>query len=139
MSFRASGRNSGAPGTSRPIRGRSRYDLTIEAIQRRDGAILVLLPKGRIEAPDIREFENSIHDRIVKGDLNIIIDFADVETIDVAGIRSLLTIAARLVVRHGKLVLCGLGSNLGALLRVASFDQVVDIVDSYEEAVESFR
>ncbi len=117
----------------------AKCDLTIEAIQRRDGAILVLLPKGRIEAPDIEEFEDSIHERIVSGDLNIIIDFADVEAIDSAGIRSLLSIAARLVVKHGKLVLCGIGNNLGTLLRVTAFDQVVEIVDSYEDAVQSFR
>ena len=114
-------------------------DLTIEAAQRRDGAILVLLPKGRIEAPDIEEFENSVHDRIVSGDFNIIIDFADVEAIDSAGVQSLLSIAARLVVKRGKLVLCGLGNNLSALLKVMAFDQVVDIVDSYEDAVKSFR
>ena len=113
-------------------------DLTIEAAQRRDGAILVLLPKGRIEAPDIEEFENSVHDRIVSGDFNIIIDFADVEAIDSAGVQSLLSIAARLVVKRGKLVLCGLGNNLSALLKVMAFDQVVDIVDSYEDAVKSF-
>ena len=113
--------------------------MTIEAIQRRDGAILVLLPKGRIEAPDTEEFENSIRERIVRGDLNIIIDFADVEAIDSAGIRSLLSIAASLVIKQGKLVLCGIGNNLGALLRVTAFDQVVEIVDSYEDAVQSFR
>ena len=114
-------------------------DLTIEAVQRRDGAILVLLPRGRIEAPDIEEFENSIHDRIVSGDLNIIIDLANVEAIDSAGIRSLLSITAGLVVKHGKLVLCNLGNNLSALLKVTAFDQIVEIVDSYEDAVESFR
>ena len=115
------------------------HHLTIEAAQRRDGAILVLLPKGRIEAPDIEEFENSVHDRIVSGDFNIVIDFADVEAIDSAGVQSLLSIAARLVVKRGKLVLCGLGSNLSALLKVIAVDQVVDIVDSYEDAVKSFR
>lgn len=113
--------------------------MTIEAAQRRNGAILVLLPKGRIEAPDIQEFENSVHDRIVSGDFNIIIDFADVEAIDSAGVQFLLSIAARLVVKRGKLVLCGLGNNLSALLKVMAFDQVVDIVDSYEDAVKSFR
>jgi len=113
--------------------------LTIEATQRRDGAILVLLPKGRIEAPDTEEFERSVRERILNGDLNIIIDFAQVEAIDSAGIRSLLSIAARVVVKHGKLVLCGLGNNLGTLFRVTAIDQVVQIVESYEEAVESFR
>ncbi len=113
--------------------------MTIEATQRRDGAILVLLPKGRIEAPDTVEFERSVRERILSGDLNIIIDFAQVEAIDSAGIRSLLSIAARVVVRHGKLVLCGLGNNLGTLFRVTAIDQVVQIVESYEEAVETFR
>lgn len=113
--------------------------MTIEAIQRRDGAILVLLPRGRIATPDIEAFENSIQDRILNGDLNIIIDFADVEAIDSAGIRSLLAIAARLVVKRGKLVMCGLGNNLNAFLKVTAFDQIVEIVDSYEDALESFR
>ena len=114
--------------------------MTIEATQRRDGAILVLLPKGRIEAPDIEEFVTPIQERILNGDLNIIIiDLKDVEAIDTAGIHSLLSIAAKLVIRQGNLVLCGLRSNLFALLKVTACDQVVQIVETYEEAVESFR
>ena len=113
--------------------------MTIEAIQRRDGAILVLLPKGRIETPDIEEFERPIQERIRNGDLNIIIDFEEVEAIDSAGIRSLLGIAARVVINHGKLVLCGLESNLATLFRVTAVDQVVPVVDSYREAVDRFR
>ena len=122
----------------RSLTGR-KFRLTIEAIQRHDGAILVLLPKGRIESPDIEEFEGSVHERIVNGDLNIIIDLSGVDAIDLAGIRSLLTIAARLVVKHGKLVICGLGNHLAALMRVTAFDQVVEIADSYDDAVRSFR
>ena len=97
------------------------------------------MPKGRVEAPDIGEFEQSVRERIRDGDLNIIIDFKEVEAIDFAGIRSLLGIAARVVVKQGKLVLCGLGNNLGVLFRVAAVDQVVPIVNSYEEAIDSFR
>lgn len=111
----------------------------LEATQRHDGAILVLLPKGRIEAPDIEAFEQSIQERILNGDLNIIIDFEAVEAIDSAGIRSLLSIAARVVIKHGKLVFCGLRNNLAILFRVTAVDQVVSVVDSYEEAIDSFR
>ncbi len=114
-------------------------DLTLEATQRRDGAILVLIPEGRIEVPDIDEFEQSIRERILNGDLNIIIDFEKVEAIDSAGIRSLLGIAARIVIKHGKLVLCGLEKNVASLFRVTAVDQVVTITDSYQEAVDSFR
>ena len=113
--------------------------MTIEATQRRDGAILVLLPKGRIEAPDIEEFEEPILKRISSGDLNIIIDLKEVEAIDAAGVHSLLGIAAKLVIRHGRLVLCGLGKNVLALFKVTSSDQVMQIFDTYQEAVESFR
>ena len=113
--------------------------MTIEATQRHDGAILVLFPKGRIEAPDVDEFVKSILERILNGDLNIIIDLEEVEAIDAAGIQSLLSIAAKLVVKHGKLVLCGLRNNVFTLFKVTSCDQVVDIVATYEEAIESFR
>ena len=113
--------------------------MTIEAIQRRDGAILVLLPKGRIEAPDIEEFEKPIQERIRNGDSNIIIDFGDVEAIDAAGIQSLLSIAARLVIKRGKLVICGLSANISTLLTLTACDQVVEIADSYDDAVKNFR
>lgn len=113
--------------------------LTVEATQKRDGSILVLLPKGRIEAPDIEEFEKPIQERISNGELNIIIDLAEVDAIDTAGIHSLLAIAAKLVIRRGKLVLCGLGKNVLAIFKVTSSDQVVQIVDTYEEAVEILR
>ena len=113
--------------------------MTVEATQKRDGSILVLLPKGRIEAPDIEEFEKPIQERISNGELNIIIDLAEVDAIDTAGIHSLLAIAAKLVIRRGKLVLCGLGKNVLAIFKVTSSDQVVQIVDTYEEAVEVLR
>lgn len=117
----------------------ARRDVTIEATQKHDGAILVLFPKGRIVAPDVDQFVKSIQERILNGDLNIIIDLEEVEAIDAAGIHSLLSIAAKLVIKHGKLVLCGLGHNVLVLFKVTSCDQVVDIVATYEEAVESFR
>ena len=113
--------------------------MTIEATQKHDSGILVLLPKGRIEAPDIAEFEKPIQERISKGELNIIIDLAEVEAIDTAGIHSLLAISAKLVIRQGKLVLCGLGKNVLAIFKVTSSDQVVQIVDTYQDAVDSFR
>lgn len=115
------------------------HDVTIQAIQRHDGTILVLLPKGRIEAPDIEEFEKPIQERIRNGESKIIIDFGDVEAIDNAGIQSLLSIAARLVIKRGKLVICGLGANISALFSLTACDQVVEIVDSYDDAVKSFR
>ncbi len=99
----------------------------------------MLIPEGRLEAPDIEKFEKSIQERILNGDLNIIIDFGKVEAIDTAGLRSLLGIAAKLVIKHGRLVLCGLGNNVLALFRVTSSDQVMEVVDTCEEAVESFR
>ncbi len=113
--------------------------MTIEATQWRDGAILVLVPRGRIAAPDIEDFERSIRSRIHNGDHNIIIDLEEVEAIDAAGVRTLVAIAASLVVQSGKLVLCGLANNLLKLFRLTACDQVVLIVDSYEEAVESFQ
>ena len=113
--------------------------MTFEASQKRDGTILVLLPKGRIEAPDIEDFEKPIQERISSGELNIIINLEEVEAIDPAGIHSLLGIAAKLVIRQGKLVLCSLGNNVRALFKVTSSDQVVHIVDTYEDAVDSFR
>lgn len=113
--------------------------MTIQAIQRRDGAILVLLPKGRIEAPNIEEFEKPIRERIRNGDSNIIIDFAEVEDIDSAGIHSILSVAARVLIPRGKLVVCGLSANIRTLFSVTSCDQVVEIFDSYDDAVESFH
>lgn len=113
--------------------------MTIEASQRHDGAILVLLPKGRIEARDIEQFEKPIWDRIRNGDRNIIIDLEDVEYIDAACVQSLLTIAAKLVINRGRLVICGIRANALALLKLTSFDQVVRTVETYEEAVASFR
>ena len=113
--------------------------MTIQATQRRDGTIFVLLPRGRIEAPYIEEFEKPIQERIRSGDSNIIIDFGDVEAIDSAGIHSLLSIAASLVIRQGKLVVCGLGANIRTLFSLTSCDQIVEIVDSYDDAVKSFR
>ena len=113
--------------------------MTLEATQWQHGAVFVLVLKGRIEAADVEDFEKPIQDRIQAGDLNIIIDFQEVETIDLVGIRSLLRIAARVVVRHGKIVICGLGDNLAALFSVAAIDKVVKIFDSYEEAINDFR
>ena len=113
--------------------------MTIQSLQRHDGAILVLLPNGRIEAPDIEEFEKPIQESIRNGDSNIIIDFGEVQGIDSAGIHALLSIAARVLVRHGKLVICGLDTDIRALFSVTSCDQVLEIVDTYDDAVKNFR
>jgi len=113
--------------------------LALEASHWHNGTILVLQPKGRFEAPNTGAFEAPIRERILSGDRNIIIDMAEVEAIDTAGVHSLLAIAAQMVVHHGKLVVCGLENNILSLFKITAFDQVVEIADDYEDALESFR
>ncbi len=113
--------------------------MTLHASQRREGEILVLEPKGSIETPHVKEFEKSIHDGIEAGNSKIIIDMREVEAIDTAAVRSLLSIAARLVARRGRLVICGLGSEIIALFTITAFDRVVRVVDTHEEAIASLQ
>ncbi len=113
--------------------------MAIEASQLRNGAILVLQPKGRIEANDAGAFVQPITEHIENGERNIIIDMAEVEAIDTAGVHSLLSIAAQIVIRQGKLVLCGIDNNMLTFLKLTSFDQVVEIADTYEDALKGFR
>ncbi len=111
----------------------------LESTQMRDRGILVLMPSGQLAASDVQDFETPIHERILNGDLNIIIDFSNVDAIDTLGIHALLSIAAKLVIKNGQLVLCDTQSNVHSLLKLTACDQVVPIVDTYEDAVAHFQ
>ena len=116
--------------------------MTIEATAERDGgrdgAVLVLEPSGRLHAEDVEALEQPIRDSIRSGNRNIVIDLRHVESMDSAGIRALLTIAARIMINRGELRLCELNDGIYTLFTATDIDQVVDIVDTCDEAVASF-
>ena len=99
----------------------------------------MLIPKGQLEASDVEGFELPIHEQISHGDLNIIIDFSNVDAIDTLGVHALLSIAAKLVIKNGKLVLCDIQKNVLSLLKLTACDQVVPIEDTYEDAITHFQ
>ncbi len=96
--------------------------------------ILVLAPKGRIDANTAKSFEEQSIPLIDNGPAKVVIDFSSIDYISSAGLRTLLCIAQRLKSAGGTLTLCGADGNVSNIFRVCGFDSVFGLHATFKDA-----
>jgi anti-anti-sigma factor len=99
----------------------------MELKEYRQGATLVLLPEGRLDARSAAGFEERLLGLIAAGERSILLDFARLDYISSTGLRTLLTATKRLNEGDGRLLLCGLTANVRDVFRVSGFDTILEI------------
>ncbi len=89
--------------------------------QLRQGDILVVAPKGRIDSNTSESLQAAITAALAAGMKRLVIDFAGIDYISSAGLRVMLIAAKRLGGGQGILVLCGLGEPVRQVFDLAGF------------------
>ncbi len=102
------------------------------------GDILILRMNGRLDAVSSPAAERKVFDYVNKEQHKILFDFSGVDYLSSAGMRMLLSVAKKLKTLSGKLVICGLTTNVMDVLKMSGFDHVLDLAGSQEDGLRKF-
>jgi anti-anti-sigma factor len=101
---------------------------------REEGALTVVEVAGRLDAATAPEFEQRCAASIDGGCHRIILDFAALEYISSAGLRSILTTAKRLKNLGGGIAVYGLAGVVKEVFAISGFDALMPSTGTFEEA-----
>ena len=80
----------------------------MEIQTRKEKVAVVVSVKGRMDAVTAPEFEKNVIDLISKGEKTFLVNFAELDYISSAGLRSILALAKKLKEKGGKILFAGL-------------------------------
>jgi anti-anti-sigma factor len=105
--------------------------------ERKDG-LLVLGLEGRLDATNSKMLEDKVLAVIDEGEKQLVIDLSQLDYVSSAGLRVFLLASKRLHPAGGKLVLCSLQDPVKEVFEIVGFFSILSILDSRDEAVQSF-
>lgn len=96
--------------------------------------VTIVSVKGRMDAVASPEFDRELNDRMAGGEKTFIIDFAELDYISSAGLRSILAAAKRLKEHGGQLSLASLKEVVREVFDISGFSSIIPIYESVESA-----
>ena len=102
--------------------------------ERQDGVLSVRVT-GRIDAGNVREFEETIRTAIEDGDRAVILDFEKLVYISSTGLRAVLMTAKSLWKRDATFALCSLVDVVRDVFHMSGFDKIIAIHPTRAEAL----
>jgi len=102
------------------------------------GTVLVMAPRGRLDASTAGEFQRRLSASIDGGETRILLDFSDLTNISSAGLRTLLAAAKRLQGRNGQFAICGLRENVASAFKRSGFEEIIKIFPDESAALASY-
>jgi anti-sigma B factor antagonist len=107
-------------------------------IKNREG-VTILAPKGKITIGkgDVA-LRDAVKEALGAGSKKILIDLAEVTTVDSSGIGELVSAHTSVANKEGQLSLMNLPSKVSDILQITQLFTVFNIFDSEDEAIGSF-
>jgi len=94
---------------------------------------------GRVDSTTADELKNRLDQIVRAGSGRLVVDLNGVSYISSAGFRTLLITARTVQQVNGRLVLCGLSTEVRRLFDIASFSTLFNILPTRDEAVSTAR
>jgi anti-sigma B factor antagonist len=112
--------------------------LPLSLQSRQVGGITVVTCSGRIvDGPEAAVLQQHLND-LLPDRRYIVLDLAEVKSIDSSGLGLLVRLLTRIQAAHGHLKLCGVPANIGEVLRVTRLGTIFESHDTNAEAVAAF-
>lgn len=92
---------------------------------------------GRMDAVSSPEFEKELGRLIDEGNVNFVIDLAELDYISSSGLRSVLATAKKLKAQNGKIFLAALQAVVKEVFEISGFSTIIPIYESVEAALEA--
>ena len=99
----------------------------MEINQEAAGSALVLVPTGRIDSSNARQFEEAVVKALDGGATNVLLDLGGLAYISSAGLRVILMAAQKLKAKGGALRLCSLAPMILEVFEVSGFSKLIPI------------
>ena len=108
------------------------------AVRQQEG-VTIIEPKGKITigVGDVA-LRDAVHEALEAGGRNILLNLADVTTIDSSGIGELVSGYTTVTNRGGKLKLLGLPPKVQDILQITQLVTVFEVFEDEAEAIASF-
>ncbi len=111
----------------------------MEIIENKEGIITILSLNGKLDAYYSNELESRIH-KVIQGEcINILVDFIGVDYISSSGLRVMLSSLKKLKESDGQIKLSNLNPYVMQVFEISGYNQIFEIYDTKEEALESFK
>ncbi len=107
----------------------------MELITEKQGAVVVVKLKGRLDAVTAPSFEQRCLKWLEAGESRFVVDLGELEYISSAGIRSILNIADMLKAQDGGLALSRTSGMVEKVLEIADIPSMLPLYPTLEEAV----
>jgi anti-sigma B factor antagonist len=106
----------------------------------RNGNVAVLNLEGIIRfGGNNNEIHNTLRFLVEKGERQILLNFADVASIDSGGLGELVAGLATLKVSGGEMKMLRLDGRVLEMMEITGLTELFEIFDDEQEAIESFR
>ena len=94
----------------------------------------VLIPRGDIDVATAARLKEAVTELLVAGDLDVLVDLAEVEFIDSTGLGALVGSRRRALALNGSFALVCAEQHLLKVFRLTGLDKVLAIAGTVEEA-----
>lgn len=101
------------------------------------GNVYVFNIEGRLDSNTSVLFEEKVSNAIDSGEVNLLIDFSQMDYISSAGLRVILMAAKKTKPSGGKVVLSALNENVKEVFDIAGFSSIFSIYLSQEDALKA--
>lgn len=102
----------------------------------KQGAFMVVVPAGRMDAVTAPEFEQECERLIQSGELKMVADMSALEYISSAGLRSILATAKKLKGQQGEIRFCGLEGMVEEVFSISGFSSMFPVFDTRDDAIK---
>lgn len=106
----------------------------MEAQVEEKGDVIVVRIKGRLDAASSPQLEKKINSIIESGHFKLVLNFAGVDYLSSAGMRLMLSVSKKLHNLEGKMVACSLNEEVMEVIKMAGFNQVLELYNTEEES-----
>ena len=107
----------------------------MELKTRKEKNATVVSIKGRMDSISSPEFEKEVSELMAEGQINLIVDFGELDYISSAGLRSILAAAKKLENKEGKLLLSALKDMVKEVFEITGFTAIIPVYESVESAL----
>jgi anti-anti-sigma factor len=105
----------------------------------KQGEILIVRVSEHLDTASSTIFESRLLGLVDRGERLIVVDCAELEYVNSAGLKVFLLAAKRLEPLGGKLVLCALAPSVLMIFEMIGFTRIMKIVPTLDEALRVLR
>jgi anti-sigma B factor antagonist len=109
--------------------------MEMEIIEIQRGPVVIMEPRGCIDTSGAKPFGDRFAEMVRAGSRNVLIDMEHIVYISSAGFRALLVAHKLVDDSEGKLVLCGISSELLRLFEIGRFVDLFTICATRDEGI----